>query len=86
MPKSHVLLAFDVDDDVRDLNKARGELKLSIPAVFASPFVYSMLADMAIPANWLLTPAKTGLLSIDTQTLTDWQAKVAQVRQQAAGR
>ena len=50
-----VLLAFNVDDDIADMNKALVELKLSIPAVYATPFVYSMLPPMAIPANWLLS-------------------------------
>lgn len=80
-----VLLAFNVDDDVKDMNEALEELKLSIPAVYASPFVYSMLADMAIPANWLIAPSKTELLWIDAPTLTEWQAKLAQVLKKTAG-
>ena len=81
-----VLLAFNVDDDITDMNKALAELKLSIPSVYAAPFVYSMLAQMAIPANWLLTPTKTELLYIDAPTLPEWQAKMAQALEKAAHR
>jgi thiol-disulfide isomerase/thioredoxin len=81
-----VLLAFNVDDDVADMNKALAELKLSIPAVHAAPFVYSMLAPMAIPANWLLTPSKTELLFIQEGTLVEWQAKVAEALEKASAR
>ena len=81
-----VLLAFNVDDNVAEMNKALDELKLSIPAVYAAPFVYSMLADMAIPANWLLTPAKTELLEINSTTLAEWQARMAQTLEKAAAR
>jgi len=81
-----VLLAFNVDDDIADMNRALTELKLAIPSVSASPFVYSMLAQMAIPANGRLTPAKTELLSIDAPTLPEWQAKMAQTLEKAAAR
>jgi thiol-disulfide isomerase/thioredoxin len=81
-----VLLAFNIDDDIAEMNRALGELKLSIPSVYAAPFVYSMLAEMAIPANWLLTPAKTELLYIDAPTLPEWQAKMAQALEKAAAR
>jgi thiol-disulfide isomerase/thioredoxin len=81
-----VLLAFNVDDDIAYMNKALAELKLSIPSVYAAPSVYSMLAQMAIPANWLLTPTKTELLYIDAPTLPEWQAKIAQALEKAAAR
>jgi len=81
-----VLLAFNVDDDIKNMNQALAELKLSIPAVYAAPFVYSMLAPMAIPANWLLAPAKTELLAIDAHTLPEWQTKMAQALEKAAAR
>jgi len=81
-----VLLAFNVDDNIADMNKALDELKLKIPAVYAEPFVYSMLAQMAIPANWLLTPAKTELLSLGGDTLADWQNKMAATLEKAAAR
>jgi thiol-disulfide isomerase/thioredoxin len=81
-----VLLAFNVDDDVADMNKALAELKLSIPAVHAAPFVYSMLAPVAIPANWLLTPSKTELLHLPEGTLPEWQAKMAEALEKASAR
>ncbi|MBK9167615.1 MAG: TlpA family protein disulfide reductase [Bryobacterales bacterium] len=81
-----VLLAFNIDDDIADMHKALGELKLSIPSVYAAPFVYSMLAPTAIPANWLVTPAKTELLWIDAPNLPEWQAKMAEVLEKAADR
>jgi hypothetical protein len=81
-----VLLAFNVDDDVADMQRALGELKVTIPAVYAAPFVYSMLAEMAIPANWLVTPGRTELLSMRTATLSEWQARMAEVLEKAAGR
>jgi len=81
-----VLLAFNIDDNIAAMNTALAELKLSIPAVYATPFVYSMLANMAIPANWLLTPAKTELLSLSAPTLAEWQAAMARTLDKAAGR
>jgi thiol-disulfide isomerase/thioredoxin len=81
-----VLLAFNVDDDIADMNKALAELKLSIPAVYAAPFVYSMLAQTAIPANWLLTPAKTELLDADAPTLPEWQVKMSQALEKVVAR
>ena len=81
-----VLLAFNVDDDIADITKALAELKLSIPSVYAAPFVYSMLAQMAIPANWLLTPSGTELLNIQAPTLPEWQAQMAKTLEKAAGR
>jgi thiol-disulfide isomerase/thioredoxin len=81
-----VLLAFNIDDNIADMNKALDELKLSIPAVYAAPFVYDMLADMAIPANWLLTPAKTELLGIGAASLPEWQAKMAETLEKASAR
>ena len=68
------------------MHRALAELKLSIPSVYAAPFVYSMLAQMAIPASWLLTPEKTELISIDAPTLPEWQAKMAQMLEKAAAR
>jgi hypothetical protein len=41
---------------------------------------------MAIPANWLLTPAKTELLYLDVPTLPEWQAKMALALEKAASR
>ncbi len=81
-----ILLAFNIDDDVADMNKALVELKLTIPSVYAAPFVYSMLARMAIPANWLLTPAKTELLYLNAPSLPEWQAKMAETLEKSAGR
>ena len=81
-----VFLAFNIDDDIADMNKALAELKLSIPSVYAAPFVYSMLSEMAIPANWLLTPAKTELVYVDEGSLPEWQAKMAQALEKAAAR
>jgi hypothetical protein len=45
-----------------------------------------MLAEMAIPANWLVTPGRTELLSMRTATLSEWQARMAEVLEKAAGR
>jgi thiol-disulfide isomerase/thioredoxin len=81
-----VLLAFNIDDDVVDMNKALAELKLSIPSVYAAPFVYTMFAETAIPANWLVTPAKTEMLYIDGPTLPEWQTKMAQALEKASKR
>jgi thiol-disulfide isomerase/thioredoxin len=81
-----VLLAFNIDDDIASMNNALAELKLSIPSVYAAPFVYSMLAQMAIPANWLLTPGKTEMLAVEAPTLPEWQAKTAQALEEAAAR
>jgi len=55
-------------------------------ATYAAQLVYSMLARMAIPANWVLTPARTELLYLNTSKLPEWQARMAEALEKTAAR
>ncbi len=80
------ILALNVDDDPSLMGKALGELKVSVPSVAARDFAYSMLPTMAIPANWLITPHTTQMLTGDDRTLDQWLAVTTDTIEKAAKR
>ncbi len=80
------ILALNVDDEPALMGKALTELKVSVPAVAARDFAYSMLPTMAIPANWLITPGKTQMLTGDDPTLDRWLAVTTEAIEKAAKR
>ena len=80
------ILALNVDDDPASMGRALAELKVSVPAVAARDFAYSMLPTMAIPANWLITPGKTEMLTGDDGTLERWLAVTTDAIEKAASR
>jgi hypothetical protein len=65
------------------MGKALAELKVSVPSVAAGDFAYSMLPTMAIPANWLITPGETRMMS-DDETLDKWLAVTTDAIEKAA--
>ncbi len=79
------ILALNVDDDPALMGRALAELKVSVPSVAARDFAYSMLPTMAIPANWLITPGKTQMLTGDP-TLDQWLAVTTDAIEKAAKR
>ncbi len=80
------ILALNVDDDSALMGKALAELKVSVPSVAARDFAYSMLPTMATPANWLITPGKTQMLTGEDSTLDQWLAVTTDVIEKAAKR
>jgi thiol-disulfide isomerase/thioredoxin len=80
-----VILALNVDDEPTLMGKALAELKVSVPSVSASDFVYRMLPTMAIPANWLIAPGKTEMVGGD-ETLDQWLAVTTEAIEKAAKR
>jgi thiol-disulfide isomerase/thioredoxin len=80
------ILALNVDDEPGLMGKALAELKVSVPSVAARDFAYSMLPTMAIPANWLITPAKTQMLAGDNGTLDQWLSLTTDAIEKAAKR
>ena len=80
------ILALNVDDDPALMGRALAELKVSVPSVAARDFAYSMLPTMAIPANWLITPGKTQMLTGDDRTLDEWLAVTTDAIEKAANR
>jgi len=80
------ILALNVDDDPALMGRALAELKVSVPSVAARDFAYSMLPTMAIPANWLITPGKTQMLTGDYRTLDQWLAVTTDAIEEAAKR
>jgi thiol-disulfide isomerase/thioredoxin len=57
------ILAFNVDDDPKAMTAALQELKVSIPSIAARDFAYSIVPEMALPANWIITPGKTEIFA-----------------------
>lgn len=80
------ILALNVDDKPALMGKALADLKVLVPSVAARDFAYSMLPTMAIPANWLITPSKTQMLSGDDDTLDHWLAATTEAIEKAAKR
>jgi thiol-disulfide isomerase/thioredoxin len=80
------ILALNVDDEPSLMGKALVELKVSVPSVAARDFAYNMLPTMAIPANWLITPGKTQMLTGDDGTLDQWLAVTTDVIEKTAKR
>ncbi len=80
------ILALNVDDDPALMGRALAELKVSVPSVAARDFAYGMLPTMAIPANWLITPGKTRMLTGDDRTFDQWLAVTTDAIEKAANR
>ncbi len=81
-----VILALNVDDQPALMGRALAQLKVSVPSVAARDFAYSMLPTMAIPANWLITPGKTQMLTGDDSALDQWLAATTDAIEKAAKR
>jgi thiol-disulfide isomerase/thioredoxin len=71
------ILAFNVDDDPKAMTTALQELKLSIPSVAARDFAYSVVPEMGLPANWVISPKKTEWLENSANSQDAWLENVA---------
>ncbi|HEX8893713.1 MAG TPA: TlpA disulfide reductase family protein, partial [Terriglobales bacterium] len=66
------VLALNVDDDPKAMTTALQELKVSIPSIAARNFAYSIVPEMALPANWIISPGKTEMFAGDDHSLEAW--------------
>ena len=81
------VLALNVDDDPKAMNTALSELKIvSLPSIAARDFAYSVVAQMAIPANWILTPAKTEMFSDNNDSPEVWLESATKAIEKAAAK
>jgi len=81
-----VILALSVDDDPKQMDVALGELKVKVPSVAARRFAYSLVPEMALPSNWILTPSKTEMLTDSAPTLEEWMEKVVKAIERASAK
>jgi hypothetical protein len=75
-----------VDDDPKAMTTALQELRVSIPSIAARDFAYSVVPEMALPANWIITSAKTELFQGDDNSLEAWLESAASAIEKAAGK
>lgn len=78
------ILAFNVDDDPKAMTTALQELKVSIPSIVARDFAYSIVPEMALPANWIITPEKTEMFAGDDSSHEAWLKSVTAAIEKAA--
>jgi len=79
-----VILALNVDDDPKQMDVALTELKVKVPSVAARNFAYSLVPEMALPSNWILTPSKTEMLMQEASSLDVWLENTAKAIEKAA--
>lgn len=79
-----VILALNVDDDPEQMDVALTELKVKVPSVAARNFAYSLVPEMALPSNWILTPSKTEMLMQEASSLEVWLENTAKAIEKAA--
>jgi len=80
------ILAFNVDDDPKAMTTALHELKVSIPSIAARDFAYSIVPEMALPANWIITPGKTEMFAEDNSSHEAWLQSAVTAIEKAAGK
>jgi thiol-disulfide isomerase/thioredoxin len=80
------ILAFNVDDDPKAMTTALQELRVSIPSIAARDFAYSIVPEMALPANWIITSGKTEMFLGDDNSHEAWLESAAAAIEKAAGK
>lgn len=80
------ILAFNVDDDPKSMTTALQELKVSIPSIPARDFAYSIVPELALPANWIISRGKTEMFAEDNSSHEAWLEKAATAIENAAGK
>jgi thiol-disulfide isomerase/thioredoxin len=80
------ILAFNVDDDPKAMTTALQELKVSIPSIAARDFAYSIVPEMALPANWIITPGKTEMFGEDNSSHEAWLEGALTAIEKATGK
>jgi thiol-disulfide isomerase/thioredoxin len=80
------VLALNVDDDPKAMTTALQELKVSIPSIAARDFAYSIVPEMALPANWIISPGKTEMFRGDDRSHQAWLESAVTAIDKAAGK
>jgi thiol-disulfide isomerase/thioredoxin len=80
------ILAFNVDDDPNAMTRSLRELKVSIPSVPARDFAYSVVPEMALPANWIISSKKTEMFHGNDNSHDAWLEEAAAAIEKAAGK
>ena len=80
------VLAFNVDDDPKAMTTALQELKVSIPSIAARDFAYSIVPEMALPANWIISPGKTEMFRGDDRSYQAWLESAVTAIDKATGK
>ena len=80
------ILAFNVDDDPKAMTTALQELRVSIPSITARDFAYSIVPEMALPANWIITSGKTEMFLGNDNSHEAWLESAAIAIETAAGK
>jgi tetratricopeptide (TPR) repeat protein len=80
------ILAFNVDDDPKAMTAALQELKVSIPSIAARDFAYSIVPEMALPANWIITPGKTEMFAGEDISHEAWFNRAVAAIEKTAGK
>lgn len=78
------VLALNVDDDPKAMSTALQELKVSLPSIAARNFAYSIVAQMALPANWIITSGKTEMFQGEGASLDAWLESAVKAIEKAA--
>jgi len=81
-----VILAFNVDDDPKAMTTALQELKVSIPSIAARHFAYSIVPEMALPANWIITPGRTEMFREENSSHEAWLEGAVTAIEKATGK
>ena len=82
--KDIAILALNVDEDPKAMTIALQELKVSVPSIAARDFAYSIVPEMALPANWIITPGKTEKFEEDNSTQDTWLKNAVKAIHKAA--
>src|ERR1700683_5759262 len=80
------ILSFNVDDAPKAMTTALPELKVSIPSIAAHDFAYSIVPEMALPANWIITPGKTEMFGEDNSSHQAWREGAVTAIAKGAGK
>lgn len=79
------VLALNVDDDPHAMTAALEELQVSVPSIAAADFAGSIVPVSGLPANWIITPAKTEMFAEDDDPHEVWLGKAVTAIEKAAG-
>jgi len=80
------ILAFNMDDDPRAMTTALQGVE-SLDSIHRGPrFCLSIVPEMALPANWVITSGKTEMSLGDDNSHEAWLESTASAIEKAAGK
>jgi thiol-disulfide isomerase/thioredoxin len=80
------IIALSVDDDPEAMKNALQDLKVLVPSIAAKDFAYSLVPEMALPANWIMTRVRTEMLEGNEKTHEAWLQSATEAIERAAGK